>query len=432
MIRLLALAAACTLALATPSFAEDSYPRVGAPLYSSPQNYWDATYQQDIAKLQVVILAAYPGWGSGHGTTLEKTIQALKARNPNLKVLLYVIAENQVSPIPSVWPGLNTKVDAQRWWLYQQWGGSTKVVADDGNGYILNITAYSSKDSSGLRYNQWYAQYLATQLAKTTPSADGFFTDNVFWKPRRDGDWNQDGKIDSAADPTVATWFRQGYAQYLDALHAAMPGKLQIASVADWGLPDASVPEYQGKWNGGFIEGLIGKSYSSERLDGGWQLMMARYRKSMAALGAPKLGLFHMFGDPTDYQAMRYGLASASMDDGYFAFNDRSRGYSGAVHFDEYDAKLGAATSKPQTAAWQAGVYRRDFTNGIILVNPKGNGVRTVTLETDYQKLKGVQDPAANSGKVVRTVTLNDRDGIILLRTTKVATPEAPTDFTVH
>jgi hypothetical protein len=431
MIRPLALAVACTLALVSHAFADDSYPRVGAALYSSPQNYWDASYQQDIAKLQVAILAAYPGWGSGAGTTLEKTIQALKARNPNLKVFLYVIAESQQSPISSVWPGLNTKVDAQRWWLYQQWGGSTKVAAD-GGGYILNVTPYSSKDSSGLRYNQWYAQYLVTQLAKPTPSADGFFTDNVFYKPRRDGDWNQDGKTDSASDPTVATWYRQGYVQYLDTLHAAMPGKLQMASVADWGLPDAVLPEYQGKWNAGFIEGLIGKSYSSERLEGGWLIMMARYRKSMAALGAPKIGLFHMLGDPTDYQAMRYGLASASMDDGYFAFNDRTKSYSGAVHFDEYDAQLGAATSKPQTAAWQAGVYRRDFTNGIILVNPKGNGARTVTLETDFRKLKGTQVPAVNNGQLVRTVQLNDRDGLILLRTTTTKTPEAPTNFTVQ
>jgi hypothetical protein len=432
MIRTAALVVACTLTLVSHVFAADSYPRVGAALYSNPQNYWDASYQEDIAKLQVVILAAYPGWGSGHGTTLEKTIQALKARNPNLRVFLYVLAESQVLPISSVWPGLGAKLDAQRWWLYPTWGSNTKVLSDAGNGYILNVTPYSTKDSSGLRYNQWYPQYLVTQLAKPTPSADGFFTDNVFFKPRRDGDWNQDGKTDSAADATVATWFRQGYAQYLDTLHAAMPGKLQLASVADWGVPDAVLPEYQGKWNGGLIEGMIGKPYSSERLAGGWQLMMARYRKSMSALAAPKLGLFHMLGDPTDYQAMRYGLASASMDDGYFAFNDKSKNYSGAVHFDEYDAQLGAATSGPQTTAWQSGVYRRDFQNGIVLVNPKGNGVRTVTLETDFKKLMGTQVPSVNNGKVVRTVQLNDRDGIILLRATATKIPEAPTDFSAH
>jgi hypothetical protein len=37
-----------------------------------------------------------------------------------------------------------------------------------------------------------------------------------------------------------------------------------------------------------------------------------------------------------------------------------------------------------------------------------------------------------NNGKVVRTVQLNDRDGIILLRATATKIPEAPTDFSAH
>jgi hypothetical protein len=88
--------------------------------------------------------------------------------------------------------------------------------------------------------------------------------------------------------------------------------------------------------------------------------------------------------------------------------------------------------SGPVTTAWQSGVYRRDFEKGIVLVNPKGNGVRTVTLEADYVKLKGTQDPAVNNGQVVRTVTLQDRDGIFLMRVEKAAQPEVPLNFTVH
>src|SRR5262249_30721058 len=160
-----------------------------------------------------------------------------------------------------------------QWWVYQTWGGDAKVRSDEGHGYLLNVTPYTNKDSSGLRYNQWVAQYLAAQIGKTTPSADGFFTDNVFWKPRRDADWNQDGKTDSADDPAVGSWLRQGYAQYVDTLRTALPGKLQIANVADWGQPQAVLTEYRGKFDGGVLEGMIGKGYSMERRDGGWQLM---------------------------------------------------------------------------------------------------------------------------------------------------------------
>jgi hypothetical protein len=416
MIRTLARAFACSLMLFSAAFAADTYPRTGAVLISG-QNYWDTTYQADIAKMQVVVLNTYPGWGAGHGTTMEKTIQQLKARNSKLKVFLYVQAAQQTSPVPLAWQGLSAKLDAQRWWLYQPWGSGTKVASDCGSGSLLNISPYSNKDSSGLHYNQWIARYLVSQVGTTTPSADGFFTDCVFWQPRTNGDWNQDGKTDTGSNSAVSSWFRQGYVQYLDSLHAAWPGKMQIANVADWGTPTAVVTEYQGEFNGGVIEGLIGRPYSAERLTGGWQMMMAQYRKTMATLAAPKYAMFMMSGSITDYQGMRYGLASASMDDGYFAFKDQTKSYSSAVHFDEYDAKLGSATTGPQKSAWQSGVYRRDFQYGIILVNPKGNGVRTVTLERNFQKLKGTQAPSVNNGQVVRTVTLQDRDGIVLMRT---------------
>ena len=49
-------------------------------------------------------------------------------------------------------------------------------------------------------------------------------------------------------------------------------------------------------------------------------------------------------------------------------------------------------------------------------MNPKGNGTQTVTLETSYKHLTGTQAPTINNGQTVTTVTLNDRDGVILLR----------------
>jgi hypothetical protein len=99
------------------------------------------------------------------------------------------------------------------------------------------------------------------------------------------------------------------------------------------------------------------------------------------------------------------------------------------VWFDEFDAKLGQAQAIP-TAAWKQGVWRRDFDNGIVLVNPKGNGNQTVTLETSYVKLQGTQDPAINNGQTVTTVTLKDRDGIILMRKNPVKRPAAPQKLT--
>jgi hypothetical protein len=148
---------------------------------------------------------------------------------------------------------------------------------------------------------------------------------------------------------------------------------------------------------------------------GGWAATLARYRKVMDALAAPKLAIFNQWGSSTDYQGMRYGLGTCLLDDAYYSFTDTARNYYGVVWFDELNQNLGSGQTKP-TAAWQKGVWRRDFDNGIVLVNPKGNGAQTVTLETTFIRIKGSQDPATNSGATVTTVTLQDRDGIILLR----------------
>ncbi|MGH8229800.1 MAG: hypothetical protein ACREU3_18175, partial [Steroidobacteraceae bacterium] len=86
----------------------------------------------------------------------------------------------------------------------------------------------------------------------------------------------------------------------------------------------------------------------------------------------------------------------------------------------------------PPTAAWQKGVWRRDFQNGIALVNPKGNGTQTVTLETSYVKLKGSQAPKVNDGSTVTQVTLADRDGIILLRSSPAKQPKPPSNISAH
>ena len=76
-------------------------------------------------------------------------------------------------------------------------------------------------------------------------------------------------------------------------------------------------------------------------------------------------------------------------------------------------------------------MWRRDFTNGIALVNPKGNGTQTVQLGGTFIRIKGGQDPSVNNGQTVTSVTLQDRDGIILLRQTPAEQPKAPTAVSV-
>ncbi len=92
---------------------------------------------------------------------------------------------------------------------------------------------------------------------------------------------------------------------------------------------------------------------------------------------------------------------------------DRANEYSSVVWFDEFDFKLGPATTKPPEAGWSNGVWRRDFANGIALVNPTREPV-TVKLELGFRRLRGQQAPEVNNGAIVTSLTMKTKDGIIL------------------
>jgi hypothetical protein len=401
--------------LSTEAFAQKPpFPRIGA-IWFSYQTYEDPAVQRQLARSEVAVISFWPGWEDGRGTTIEQVIRNIKAINPRTKIFCYILNESIPADRRPTYAELYAKLDASRWYLYPS-GLSGAAVPNSWPGNVtLNNTLFAPRDGAGDRWVEWYAKWAVQRLAAPNPSLDGFFLDNVFVQPRVDGDYNLDGSIDSKSNPTVGAWMRQGLREHFLVMNQIMPGKLQLGNVGEWGSPQATTTEYQGLLNGGFMEALIGQSYSVETW-GGWDAMMAWYRKTMNVLGEPKLGIFHQIGDPNDYRSFRYGFTSSLMDDGYYAFNADDM-YHDVLLFDEYNAQLGNATSAPPTSAWQKGVYRRDFANGIALVNPKGNGAQQVTLETDFRRLSGSQDSAVNNGQTVRTLTLQDRDGIVVMRT---------------
>ena len=410
--------AALWVCAAAPAWTPPEFPRVGGIQIGSPFNYNDPTYEANLARQSIMVLADYPTMAPG-GMSMQQAVSNIKARNPNALVFTYVNANqlraDQASGTPS-WGPYRSRIDTMKWWLYSDKELSQHVNAGFGTkgDNEINMTLFAPKDSNGNTAIDWMTRFFVSTYAKPAPAIDGFFMDNVFWRPYIDGDWNRDGVVDSQADPTVQSWLRQGYARYFTLVKTLMPGKYQLGNIGDWGRPNSVLTEYQGLVNGGVLEGYIGKSWSVETW-GGWANMLAEYRRVMANVIAPKLVIFNQWGSSTDYQGMRYGLGTCLMDDGYYSFTDSTAGYYGVVWFDELNQNLGAGRAAP-TAAWQKGVWRRDFDNGIALVNPKGNGPQTVILESPYIKIKGSQDPVTNNGATVTSVTLQDRDGLILLR----------------
>lgn len=86
---------------------------------------------------------------------------------------------------------------------------------------------------------------------------------------------------------------------------------------------------------------------------------------------------------------------------------------AGDVWFDDVHFQAGATS-----------VWRRDFSNGIVLVNPTELPL-DVVLESPFRRLLGTRAPLVNDGSVSATQHLGPADALFLLRTEVDTTPPA-------
>ena len=398
------------------------YPRLGAYPIGSPQNYGATDFVTIAAKYHVVIVSNYQGF-SNNAMTMAQVFAAIKSQSTVGTKLFSYVNNNETEPYTE--SAIVAKVTAQSWYLYPQGSSGTPVPSAYAGATEVNNTLFTKPDSNGKNWIEWYDDFryaafvTGDGMDTPNPNGDGFFMDNVFWEPAVNGDWNLDGVTDSDTDPTVAGWYRAGYQSHFTYIRSLWPGSLQLGNVAEWGNSNSTLGVYDQMANGGVLEGYLGDTWSFETW-GGYDVMMAAYKKTMDALAPPKLGIVGDDGAATDYQGMRYGLGATLMDDGYYYHSSGGSYTPPPLWFDEFDSNLGypsnTAQGARQTASWQSGVWRRDFDNGIVLVNPKGNGAQTVSLGGSFTKLIGTQAPTVNDGSTVTSVTLADRDGIILKR----------------
>jgi len=432
---LTAVAAIGALAASAGAFAftPPSFPRIAGIQISAPFDYNDPTFQAEVAKQSITVLNDWPGMNPG-GESMQTVVQQIKAINPNALVFLYTDSDEQFTdPTNSAWATLINEINSMKWWLYSDKSLTSAVSSFYGNGGMtINNSTNTPKNAQGQDAIDYMVNYFVANEYTPNTNIDGFFMDNVFTTPRVAGDWYRNGTVLQPSSSQAQAAIQSGYERWFSLARQLMPGKYQIGNIATWYSPGATaVPAgFKGMTDGGEIEGLIGQTWSTETWDG-WQGMENQYFQIMAVVNAPKLVIFDQQDNPTNYQSMRYGLTSCLMNDGYYNFTSNTSTYSGVYWFDEFNANLGQPVGATPTGAWQNGVWRRDFTNGIALVNPKGNGTQTVQLGGTFVKIKGTQAPSVNNGQTVTSVTLQDRDGIILMRQSPLQQPKAPTGVSI-
>ena len=84
---------------------------------------------------------------------------------------------------------------------------------------------------------------------------------------------------------------------------------------------------------------------------------------------------------------------------------------AGSIWFDDVHFQLGLTS-----------IWRRDFDNGIVLVNP-GLLPLTVPLGGTFRTIAGVHDPLVNTGQTGTTFTVNGNDALFLLRSASRPAP---------
>lgn len=381
----------------------NKYPRL-ANYYLNPDI--TVAQAQKLARWDVVILGAELQY------THPEIFPILRKRNPDITLLVYMPSEevplthtsitDPNHPFYQLYHGIE-----ESWWLT---GADGKRFGSWPGTNMLNVTD-STPQANDVRWNQYLPQFIHDHIM-STGLWDGIFYDNVWpgiaWLNNGNIDINNDGSNDPAE--TVDAAWRDGMAKLL-ARSRDLEGKNAIIIGNGGG-------QYYTSMNGRIIEDF---PYPQ---DGGWTGDMQIYFDVLKKAYLPPFFIINGItstGEATDYQTLRYDLASTLLGNGYFSFDKGAIEHDALWVYDEYETSLGAPQNnaynvfrKSQTT-FNAGVWRRDFLNGIVLVN-SSDKARTVDLLDGFEKIIGTQVSSVNSGNIVTSIELGAHDGIILLR----------------
>jgi hypothetical protein len=386
-------------------------------------------YTRDLSPARQALLARFPFvifdfvlaqlGPSGIGATLT-FLQAL--RNAGAKVAQYVVLNEWPDPLTatseqySYWQQLC----AQSWWVQQAGGGKTASTTQAGSN-LINVTRETMPDSQGRHVPQAKAAWdFATYLQQLFGHIDMLFVDNSMFQPRAAADWNCDGVNETPQQAAAA--FRTGLADYYTALQALVPG-VGIIGNSDCDTSTAggygcslSKPELVGMAQGGFLEAVVGKSYSLEGFAGVGAVL--KYIRSAINSTRGQLALVGAYADltsPAGIQTARYGLCISMLEDGYYVLNAATGG--APQWLDEYDQRIGDPADTPQSApaAGFNGLFARRYTNGLVLVNPTTAAITVDLSAQNLRRFSGSQDPVTNNGQRATQVSVPAKDGLLLL-----------------
>ena len=361
-------------------------------------------------------------------------LKKIKQLNPHIIILAYVTSEEikyQISDTlnASLRYKLLNQIDSASW-LKDSSG--TNISFWPGT-RMLNL-AQNNSASGGQPWNELLPQFVNDNII-STGLWDGVFYDNVWpdlsWLNNGNVDIDNDGDKESKSE--IDKQWLAGTKKMMQRTQDLIGGNYLVMANSRY------APGYQS-----FLNGIMLESFPAPWEDGGTWYGSMKTMTSNKDFKQPKIMVVNANTDNTwnseNYRKMRFSLASDLLGGAYFSFDYGVNSHNQTWWYDEYNIDLGKEISSPinildkKSSAWKNGLWRRDFTNGIAIVNSTNEIKNYVFTDEIFDKINGTQDLIVNNGARVNMVSINPKDGIILLGdlqnrkipTTEVATPAKP------
>jgi hypothetical protein len=396
--------------LAGAAELKSSYPRLAN--YFLKWRISDAEVKE-LAKWDVLILDMETQENS------RAQLQEIRRLNPEVIILAYITSQEIIDDISNYNEAYLRQEVAKNivdgWWLKDAQG--QKVCNWPGTS-MLNLSNNTLPDSQGNRFNDYLPEFVINNL-KSSGLWDGVFYDNtwgdVSWVNSGNLDVNNDGEKDSAAqaDNLWAAGFKKMLAKT-----RSLAGKDFIIV----GNGNVYFP-YQSLLNGMMLEHFP----SSWENGGTWSGSMATYLRLPGTNVYPQIPVINVYDkNQNNFTHFRFGLTSALLGDGFYSFDYDVTSHGQTWWYDEYDVNLGTAQSAPynlldnSSQKLKPGLWRRDFKNGVVIVNSTNKKQTYVLNKEELEKIKGNQDPAFNNGQRVNYVQLAPSDGGIFLKRSNI------------
>ncbi|MFD0716896.1 DUF4082 domain-containing protein [Paenibacillus sp. GCM10027626] len=294
-------------------------------------------------------------------------VQALHAQNPNLVILTEI----------RYWAAWDTYLPADHAWWKRGSDGS-KIAAWQGEGLTIYYMDWN---------NEAFREQVANQAkaAVDTGLVDGIMIDCMAIDEFGDAD----------ADPNRVDLIARIRGKIGDKLLLVNSNQLKRPNMAPY-------------INGLYME--VWQSSTSEHM----QLVADTLKWAEEKVRSPKINALELWYDNTrdDLYKMRAATTlSLTHGNGYVLFADHNENVNpDHMHnwYDFWNANLG----KPRAAGYQRAdneLFQREFDNGTVIYNQKGNGTRTITFSEQRKRVS-----TGASGTVFQ---VNDNDGDIFLYT---------------